>query len=224
MVKTISKRLLFLFAVGAFLMAGTIQSKAQSAVFGFRLMPTFSKMEMKTSTGESTPGTVNLGFGTGAFLGFYWSDNVGIQGELMYTTVSQKYREADVERRVTLQYVNIPLLLSLNTGKSNLVNFNLVLGPQIGINVGAKVSSSGLDTTNAMLSIRAGDLGLAYGAGIDYGINEARTFRVGIGYRGVNGLINISNNSQNPATNSFYIIDRTNLKTHAGYIGISYMF
>jgi hypothetical protein len=162
--------------------------------------------------------------GAGIFLGFYWSDFVGAQAELMYTSVSQKYKEADVERKVTLQYLNVPLLLSLNTGKSNMVNFNLVLGPQIGINVGSSVSSSGLDTTNAMISVRAGDLGLAYGAGIDYGINEARTFRIGIGYRGVRGLFDISDNSQSYTTNSFYIIERTHLSTHAGYIGISYMF
>ncbi len=222
--RTLSKRLIFPLAIALLLIAGTIESQAQSAIFGVRFMPTFSQMEMQTSTGGTVQGEVTLGFGAGIMLGFFWSDNVGVQGELMYTSVSQKYREADVERRVTLQYLNIPLLLSLNTGRSNLVNFNLVLGPQIGINVGSKVSSSGLDTTNAMLSVKAGDLGVAYGAGIDYGINEARTFRIGIGYRGVRGLFDISDNSQSSVTNSFYIIDRTHLSTHAGYIGITFVF
>ncbi len=222
--KKLPNRLILFLPILAFLMAGTTQSNAQSGVFGARLMPTFSQMDLKTSTGGTVKGEGTMGFGAGIYLGFYWSDFVGMQGELMYTSVSQKYKEADVERRVTLQYLNIPLLLSLNTGKSSLVNFNLVLGPQIGINVGSRVSSSGLDTTNAMISIKAGDLGLAYGAGIDLGINEARTFRVGIGYRGVRGLFDISDNSQTSVTNSFYILDRTHLATHAGYIGISYMF
>jgi hypothetical protein len=222
--KTLSKWLIIPLAIALVMIAGSIESNAQSGVFGVRFMPTFSQLDMQTSTGGTVKGEVTLGLGAGILLGYYWSDNVGIQGELMYTSVSQKYREADVERKVSLQYLNIPLLLSLNTGKSNLVNFNLVLGPQIGINVGSSVSSSGLDTSNALISIRAGDLGIAYGAGIDYGINEARTIRVGIGYRGVRGLFDISDNSQTSTTNSFYIIERTHLKTHAGYIGISFMF
>lgn len=202
--------------------AGTTQISGQSAAIGLRFMPTFSNLEMKTYGGETVEGRATLGFGFGGFLGFYVTEYAGIQGELIYTSINQKYKEMDVERKVNLQYINIPLLVSLNTGKSKKVNFNLVLGPQIGINVKSSVFSSGNDTTNAMISVRTGDLGFAYGAGLDFGVNESGSFRIGFGYRGVYGLFDISNNSQTTTTNSFYIIDRTHLKTHAAYFGISY--
>lgn len=202
--------------------AGTTQTNAQSAAIGLRFMPTFSNLEMRNIGGETVEGSATLGFGFGGFLGFYLTEYAGVQGELIYTSINQKYREMDVERKVNLQYINIPLLVSLNTGKSKMVNFNLVLGPQIGINVKSSVFSSGNDTTNAMISVKTGDLGFAYGAGLDFGVNESGSFRIGIGYRGVYGLFDISNNSQSTTTNSFYIIDRTHLKTHAAYIGISY--
>jgi hypothetical protein len=225
MMKTLTNKFILFFAIAMMIMSGTMQSKAQNGAIGIRFMPTFSQLEMKTSTGGTVEGEVTLGYGFGIFLGYFWSDYVGIQGELMYTSTSQKYSEADVERRLNLKYLNVPLLLSLNTGKSKLVNFNVVVGPQIGFNVGAKVISTGPDTTSmAVVSVKAGALGFAYGAGLDFGVNEARRFRVGIGYRGVLGLFDISDNSQSSTTNSFYIIDRANLKTHAGYIGISYLF
>lgn len=223
--KTLIKKSIYLFAIMTIMIAGSLQSMAQSGVVGFRFMPTFSQMELRTSSGGTVEGEATLGYGFGIQLGYHWSDYVGIQGELMYTSTSQKYKENDVERRVDLKYLNVPLLLSLNTGKSRMVNFNVVVGPQIGFNVGAKVVSTGADTTSmAVISVKAGDLGLAYGAGIDFAFNEAHKWRIGIGYRGVRGLFDISDNSQSAATNSFYIIDKTNLKTHAGYIGISYVF
>jgi hypothetical protein len=222
--KTLKQNFIFFFAVAMILIAGTTQSQGQSGVMGVRFMPTFSQLEMKTSAGGTVEGEVTLGFGAGILLGYHWSDYVGIQGELIYTSIRQKYTESEVERKLNLQYLNVPLLLSLNTGKSKMVNLNLVVGPQIGFNVGAKVVSSGADTAIAVVSVKAGDLGFAYGVGLDFGLNDDRTFRLGIGYRGVMGLFDISNNNQSATTNSFYIIDRTRLKTHAGYIGISYMF
>lgn len=224
MMKTLQHKMMMSLVIALLVFAGTLQTRAQNGVFGFRFMPTFSQMELKTSAGGTVKGEATLGYGFGIFLGYYWSDYVGIQGELMYTKISQRYKENDIERKVHLKYLNIPLLLSLNTGKSKLVNLNVVLGPQIGFNVGAEVVESGADTTIAVISVKAGDLGFAYGAGLDFGVNEARRLRFGIGYRGVFGLFDISDNSQSSTTNSFYVIDRTHLKTHAGYIGISWLF
>lgn len=216
-----------LASVASFLFVFAINVDAQKAEFGLRLMPTFSSFEMQTSSGGTVKGEVTLGFGGGAFLGFNFSKHVGVQGEVIYSSVSQKYKELDVERRVNLRYLNIPLLLSLNTGKTRMVNLNLVGGPQIGISTGTNLFTSGGDGTNnpeAVLSVKKGDLGFAYGAGIDFALNEAHTFRLGLGYRGVLGLFDISDNSHTIATNAYYIIDRTHIKTNAIYFGISLLF
>ena len=220
------EKIIMFFSVAVLLLVSAIETNAQKAEFGLRLMPTFSSFEMKTSAGGTVRGEVTLGFGVGALLGFNFSDHVGVQGEAIYSSVSQKYKELDVERKVNLRYFNIPVLLSLNTGKTRMINLNIVGGPQIGISAGSDLLTSGGDgtTPEAVLSVKKGDLGFAYGAGIDFAINPARTFRMGLGYRGVLGLFDISDNSGTIATDAYYVIDRTHVNTNAAYIGISFLF
>ncbi|MBK7408386.1 MAG: PorT family protein [Saprospirales bacterium] len=220
------RNIILFISLVALLFVFAIKADAQKAEFGLRFMPTFSAFEMKTSSGGTVKGEVTLGFGAGALLGFNFSKHVGVQGELIYSTVSQKYKELDVERKVNLRYFNIPLLLSLNTNKTGLVNLNIVGGPQIGISAGSELFTSGSDGTGpeAVLSVKKGDLGFAYGAGIDFALNQAHTFRLGLGYRGVLGLFDISNNTGTIATNAYYIIDRTHINTNAIYFGISLLF
>jgi hypothetical protein len=125
-----------------------------------------------------------------------------------------------------LKYINIPLMLSYNTNKMKPVNFYVVACPHIGISVGTELfTSNGNDPNDeAVLSVKKGDLGFAYGAGLDFGLNAAQTFRVGFGFRGVYGLFDISDNSQSLTTNSYYVLDRTHLKTYSGYAGVSFLF
>ncbi len=195
--------------------------------FGVRFMPTISSFKMQTSTGGTVNGEAKLGWGAGATLGYFFSNCVGVQIEAIYSDISRKYTDLDVERRVRLSYINFPLMLSINTGKSRLINLNVVAGPQIGILVGSNVSSkasNGTTYAEAKLAVRKTDLGLAYGAGIDVGINESRTFRLGLGFRGVLGMIDISNNSATTVTDSYYILDRTHVQTYSVYTGLSIMF
>ena len=97
---------------------------------------------------------------------------------------------------------------------------------RIGISVGSELfTSDGGDPDNeAVLSVKKGDLGFAYGAGFDFGLNTAKTFRLGIGFRGVYGLIDISDNSNNNSTNSYYVLDKALIKTYSVYLGASFLF
>jgi len=163
----------------------------------------------------------------GALLGYNFSEHVGVQGEIIYTSIAQKYDDVDVQHRINLRYVNIPLMLSLNSGRTKAVNFNIVGGPQIGYSAGSSVETTGGDGTNstqAILVVKKGDLGVAYGAGVDFALNPEGNFRLGLGYRGVLGLFDISDNSNSLATDSYYILDRTRIKTNAGYIGLAFLF
>ncbi len=203
------------------------ETHAQKAEFGVRFMPTVSSFDMKSYEGGTIKGEATWGYGVGGFLGLNLSEHVGAQVEVIYNSLSQQYQESGVDYRVNLYYVNIPLLLSLNTGKTKPVNFNIVAGPQLGISVGSDVKTSGGDgvyTTSAMLSLKKGDIGVAYGAGLDFGVNKAKTIRLGIGFRGVYGLVDISDNSETTTTESFYILDRTNIETYSAYAGVSILF
>jgi hypothetical protein len=225
--KNLNEKIILCIFLVALLTVCTFKADSQKAEFGVRLMPTISSFDVTTSTGNTVKGDIMLGYGVGALLGFFANDHVGIQGEVIYSSLSQKYKEQDVERKINLRYFNIPLLLSLNTGKSKLINLNFVAGPQIGISVGSSFSTSGGDgasNTNAVLAVKKGDLGFAYGGGLDFGINPLRTVRVGMGFRGVIGLIDISDNSQTTHTDSYYILDNTKIKTYSAYIGLSIIF
>src|SRR6185436_144768 len=204
------------------------QANAQRGEIGLRIMPTFSAFSMTTSTGGTVSGGVTPGHGFGAFGGFSFTEHVGLQAEVQYNTISQKYKEADVERQINLRYFNVPLLLSLNTGKNKMVNFNVVAGPQLGISAGSDIHVSGggegSETTHAILSVKTSDIGFAYGAGLDFALNEAKTFRLGLGFRGVYGLFDISDNSKTLADGSFYVLERAHVKTYAGYAGFSLLF
>jgi hypothetical protein len=182
---------------------------------------------MKTSTGGTVEGKATLGYGVAAILGYNFSKNFSLQGEIIYSSISQKYSEMNVERTINLKYINIPLLFSLNTNKYGPVNLNIVAGPQLGLNVGSSVNTSsneGTVTSQAVLSVKKSDIGFAYGIGIDFGLNEAQTVRLGLGYRAVRGLMDISDNNKVQVKDDYYIVDNAKVKTNAAYIGLSILF
>lgn len=211
----------------AFTFLKIVTLNGQKGEFGLRYMPVFTKFDINTSTGGKISGDIELGYGIGALLGFNFTNHVGLQTEVIYNSYSQKYKDAAIERNINLKYINIPLLLALNTNKSKAINLGIVAGPQIGISVGSKLLSTAGNEPNAnvpILSVKKGDLGFAYGAGLDIGLNAAHTFRLGLGFRGVHGLIDIRDQSATIATNSYYILDKTMIKVYSGYAGISFLF
>ncbi len=204
---------------------GNINSiQAQGGKIGLRFMPTFTSFEIYTPDDEVIKGEFTLGYGYGGLLALYFSEHFGFQGEIIYNSLAQKYSRAEFGGKVKLQYINIPLLLSYNTGLKDPVNLNIVAGPQIGLNVGSDFNRVGQDTYQALFSVRNSDIGLAYGAGVDFGLNSAQNFRLALGFRGVLGLIDISENSGTRETDSYYVLRKTKLNTYAGYIGLSYLF
>jgi hypothetical protein len=154
------------------------------------------------------------------------SKHIGLQLECNYNTISQTYKDQNLERQVHINYIDVPLLLSLSTDKSKCVNFNVVVGPQFGINAGSSITSNGTsassDTVHALLAVKQGDVGVAYGAGLDFCLNKARTIRLDIGFRGVYGLVNID--SENIAPDTYNVLVKASRKSYAGYAGLTFLF
>lgn len=224
--KNFKETIITSITIAMLLLVSTFKADAQKVVFGLRFMPTISNFKVNTSTGGTTSGKAKIGFGAGVILGYNFSNMVGVQGEVIYSSISQKYTEASVERDVNLRYVNVPILLSLNTGKTNMVNLNLVIGPQVGISVGSSLTTTGSDGSGnqPVLSVKKGDLGFAYGAGLDFGLNSAHTIRLDLGFRGVYGLFDISDNNRTLTTNNYYLLNRSHIKTYSIYTGVSFLF
>jgi hypothetical protein len=194
---------------------------------GFRYMPTISSFQVYTQDNGRLHGNFSFSNGFGGFLGYNFSEHFGLQAEVIYSDIAQKYRDQNYDRKVTLNYINIPLLLSFNTGKFNPFNFNFSIGPQLGLNVGSRLdtySEQGTENVDAVLAVKKGDIGFAYGAGFDFGLNSASTIRLGLGFRGVYGLIDISDRSETQVTNSYFVLDRSHVETYSAYAGLSFIF
>jgi opacity protein-like surface antigen len=192
---------------------------------GARFMPTFTQFDVKTLENGTAKTSFVVGYGVGGFLGVNFSRNVGMQLEVIYSSLSQKFTDRNEERRIDLSYVHIPLLLVLNTDVSKPVNLNIAVGPQIGINTGSSVDtegSNGVDTVQAVIAVKPADFGLAYGAGLDFMLTPSLT--LDLGFRGVYGILDISDDNKTNTTNQYYILDRSHVKTYAGYAGLKLLF
>lgn len=194
--------------------------------FGIRYMPTFSSMTLRTYEGDVVKGETTMSNGYGVMLGVN-SRHVGLQGEVNYLKISQKYRDRNLDRVVDISYLNIPVLLSLNTDKSKMINWNVVAGPQFGINIGAETSSSGsgsTDSLKAVVAIKKGDVGLAYGTGLEFMLNKTRSFRLDLGFRGFYGLVDMSEKTTGNDPNTYNVVVKASRKAYGGYLGLTFLF
>ena len=193
--------------------------------FGLRYLPTFTSLAFRNVNGDVVQGTAIMSNGFGIMLGHNFSKFAGIQLEINYEQISQKYKDGELERQVHINYINVPLLLSFNTDKTMPVVFGVVVGPQFGINVGSSFSgnsTNNTDTVHAVLAVKQGDIGLAYGAGFGIALNKQRTIRLDLGFRGVYGLVNMKGT---PAgDNAYNILVTGSRKSYGGYAGITFLF
>lgn len=197
--------------------------------FGVRYMPTFSSMALRTYNGDVVQGDLTMSHGVGVMLGLNFTKNVGLQAEVNYLEVTQKYKDRNLDRQVDVAYLNVPVLLSVNTDKTRIVNLNFVAGPQFGFNVGSSIKTSGTESENtetlrAVVGASGTDIGLAYGTGLEIALNKAHTFRLDLGYRGFYGIVDgkADQSSNNPDT--YNVLVKASRKSHAAYLGLTACF
>jgi hypothetical protein len=196
--------------------------------FGLRYMPTFGALRLRNYNNETVAGSVSMSHGWGVMLGFNFSRHVGIQGEVNYNEINQKFKDRGLERTVHVSYLNIPVMLSLNTDKSAPVNLNFVVGPQFGLNVGSSIkggtSSAGTETVTAKVAARSGDVGAAYGAGLEFMLNHDHTLRLDLGFRGYYGFVDMSANQTSSNPDTYNVLLSASRKTYSGYLGLTFCF
>lgn len=209
-----------------FILVTTLE--AQKGIFGVRYMPTISTIKVQNYQGNNLSGEFMLGNGFGCLLGVNLNNHIGVQVEVIYNQLSQKFKDDNLDRRIDINYVNVPLLLSLNTNRKRIVNLNVVAGPQWGFNVGAELKTTGIPNGNgnstAILAVKKNDFGIAYGAGLDFALTPSKNFRLDIGFRGVMGLVEANNSSESIDANSYYILQNAGINTYSGYVGITFLF
>lgn len=203
------------------------QPRFHNGEIGVRWMPTFSSLAVRTYDGNVIQGEATMSNGYGGMLGINLTPMLGLQFEVNYLQISQKYKDRNLDRVVNVTYLNIPVLLSLNTDKSRMLNWNVVLGPQFGINLGAETSSNGsasTDTVRAVVAVKQGDVGVAYGTGLEFMLNKMRTFRIDLGFRGFYGLVDMNASNTNTDPNTYNVMVKASRKTYGGYLGLTFLF
>lgn len=199
------------------------EPKLRRGEFGLRFMPTFTSLNFNTSEGGTVQGAATISYGYGVMLGANFSKNFGIVAEVNYLGISQKYKDQNLDREVNINYVNIPVMLSFNTDKTRPVNLNLVVGPQFGLNVGSSMSGTdngNSSTVQATLAVKQGDVGIAYGGGLEFALNRMHTIRLDLGFRGMYGLVDISGGSTGPDT--YNVLVNASRKSYGGYAGLTF--
>ncbi len=205
---------------------------------GTRVLGSVTNFKINTSENNNVSvakTSATLGYGFGGYVGANLTKNFALQLEVMYNTLSQKYVDKGLDRRIDVSYINIPLMLVLNTNISKPVNFNITAGPQVGINVGAKIkgkSSGDTEIVNTKFAVKPTDFGVAYGAGLDFRVVPALS--VGVGYRGVTGLVDISDKNSTATysttqngvttTHTVVVLDKSKVTSHGAYVGLRLNF
>jgi hypothetical protein len=193
---------------------------------GAVLQATFTDVNVE-SDGDEISTSYVVGYGGGGYIGYFFNAHVETRVEVLYSSLAQQIEKNGSKRDLKLSYLNFPILLGLHTGYDKPVSFNIMFGPQFGINTGSTLEGSGgegVDTVQASVKIKPTDFGIAYGAGLDFGLGPERLVHLNVGFRGVYGLVDISDQSNTTTTSNYYIIDRANLKTYSGYVGLSFKF
>jgi hypothetical protein len=214
------KKVLLIAAVAVF---GFSNMNAQEVSFGVKAGTNFS-----TITGDDTDGLkTRVGFHVGGVAEIMFNEKIGIQPELLFSSVGAKYKESydilDVNVEATsvtvLNYLTLPIM-----GKYFVTDgVSLEFGPQLGILLSAnedyEVSGGG--------ESESGDEDIKdYVTPLDFGLN------IGAGYKFDNGLnfaaryyFGLSNiNDFSDDVDSDFNVDDYNNHNAGFQISVGYMF
>lgn len=152
-----------------------------------------------------------MGFLGGIFADIGFTDKFGIQPEILYISKGMKAtgEEDDVEftSTVNLTYLEIPLLLKLKIPASPQLTFQILAGPAIGMNLGAKVAIDveGEDIPDEDIKddIKYMDMGVSFGAGVGIGLGSGILTLDG---RYTMGLMSVADDTDEAKTNYISIM------------------
>ena len=207
----------------------TFNENPYKFLFGVRVMPVISSIHVSAMPGGVIEPSSMMGYSYGGFLGYNLSNYIGLQVEAQYSSLSQKYRDRCYDRTVTLNYVDIPLILTVNTGINDPVNIHFDIGPQLSLQSGNHLKTTGNavgegDELEAVLNTMNYDYGISCGVGTDIALNSSRSMKLSLGYRGFFGLMNIDDKSKPISNSQYYIFDNSRIRTYSLYAGLTFAF
>lgn len=179
-----------------FLQAGSVS--AQHVNFGIKGGLNVYTIKSDNDANFDSKAGFNLGLLSHIHLAKQWA----IQPEIVYSLQGATINAGNVETKINLGYINIPVLFQYMFDNG----FRLQAGPQLGFLVNAK-SKTGSLSTDIKDNLKTADFGLAVGAGY---VHTPSGFGVDARYNF--GLSNINDNSSD------------NLYNRGFQLGVFYLF
>lgn len=148
--------------------------------FGFGIKGGVNIANTDISSDQFTLDTKSkMSFHGGVFVNLMFTDKLGIQPELLYSLQGSEYDIPSVEGKLSLAYVNVPVLLRYNINDL----LSLHIGPQFGFLMNAEEEFDG-DTADVKDDFKSSDISGAFGVEVDL------PMKIGFGARYVLGLSN----------------------------------
>ena len=136
-----------------------------------------------------------VGFHAGGFVSFFLGNTFAIQPEVLFSSQGAKYQDATHNENLTINYINVPVMLKLRSTSG----FYIEAGPQLGFKISESSSSIDSLAKTTDLSIAGGigyhsKIGLGIGARYTAGLSKVGDFKPanGINPNFKNGVIQIS--------------------------------
>lgn len=117
-------------------------------------------------TGLNADKKMLMGFAFGGFLTFNLSPTIALQPEVLYSMKGFKVTVEGVDVDMTLNYLEIPVLLKARFGNST-TRPSLFAGPALGILLSSKAEASGFSVDTDDLW-KTTDFGIVFGGGVDF--------------------------------------------------------
>lgn len=178
------KRSLLLFA---FTLAIATISQAQVRI-GLK-----GGVNLANLTGDVSNNKMKIGFNAGVIAKFSVTDAFSIQPEILYSNQGTQVEEGDMDIKMHLNYVNIPIMFQYN-----IAGFFLETGPQAGILASAKGKAEG-ESADIKELFKGIDFGWGIGAGYQMsgsGLGLTARYNIGLGNIADNdGSVKIKNST-----------------------------
>ena len=119
------------------------------------------------------------GFSIGGFFNVPLSGTIGVEVGAGFVQKGATETELGVETELAINYIEIPLLLTLSPPTTGNVGFNFFVGPALSFKTScdASVSEDGVTVNFACavadLPLKSFDLGAMVGAGLEFGLTES---------------------------------------------------
>jgi hypothetical protein len=179
-----------LIATAVAFLAGESAAMAQGVTGGVKGGVNFATLSFDPDPDLDTG--VRLGLVVGGFATFPIGARLAVQPEALFSQKGTSIDEAQVDGKIKIDYLDVPLLLKYSTAGSNGTSVFFFGGPSVGFKLNASASgTSGGETVEIGLSdeeVKSFDFGVVFGAGVQFG-------RVSIDGRYTLGLTNINNES-----------------------------